>query len=127
MTMKARVLNDSKGNINIHLEGGMDYDNIIPLREELRRLASSYPAAFINLDFTALDFVGTSGIGILVETIRSMNHKTDQIRISNVGPEFMKVFKLYNFNALELLMDSFESEETELDMFYGQKRRTFQN
>ena len=127
MTMRARVINDSSGNINIHLEGGMDFENIVPLQDELRRLASSYPTALINLDFTALNFVGSSGIGILVQTIKSMNNRNDQIRVSNVSPEFEKVFKLYNFEAVQLLMDKFDSEDTELDLFYGDKRRTFQN
>ncbi len=127
MSMRARVINDSSGNINIHLEGGMDFENIVPLQDELRRLASSYPTALINLDFTALNFVGSSGIGILVQTIKSMNSRNDQIRVSNVSAEFQKVFKLYNFDAIKLLMDKFDSEDTELDLFYGDKRRTFQN
>lgn len=127
MTMKARVRTDARGNITIHMEGGMDYENIVPLQEELAGLTTTHPTSQITLDLTSLNFVGSSGIGIFVDTIKSLNRRKDQIRLSNVSSEFMKVFKLYNFDAMALIIDEFDSDETELSQFYGQRNRTFQN
>jgi len=127
MTMKARVTTDATGNITVLMEGGMDYENIVPLRQELAGLTGQYPSAQITLDLTSLKFVGSSGIGIFVDTIKSLNDRRDQIRLSNVSSEFFKVFKLYNFNALEVLINEFDSDETEVSNYFGQKGRTFQN
>jgi anti-sigma B factor antagonist len=127
MTMKARVRTDATGNITIHMEGGMDYENIVPLQDELSTLTSQYPSSLITIDLTALNFVGSSGIGIFVDTIKALNKRKDQIRLANVSNEFMKVFKLYNFDAMAVLMDEFDTDDTELNQFYGQRKRTFQN
>ncbi|OIQ16356.1 MAG: hypothetical protein BM556_14520 [Bacteriovorax sp. MedPE-SWde] len=127
MTMKARVTTDATGNITVLMEGGMDYENIVPLRQELAGLTGQYPSAQITLDLTSLKFVGSSGIGIFVDTIKSLNDRRDQIRLSNVSSEFFKVFKLYNFNAMEVLINEFDSDETEVSNYFGQKGRTFQN
>lgn len=85
MSMKARVRTDATGNITIHMEGGMDYENIIPLKEQLAQITSKYPTTQVTLDLASLNFVGSSGIGIFVETIKSINNKAEQIRLSNVG------------------------------------------
>lgn len=127
MTMKARVRTDATGNITIHMEGGMDYENIVPLKQELSTITSKYPTSQVTLDLTSLNFVGSSGIGIFVETIRAINKRRDQIKLSNVSPEFMKVFKLYNFDVMDVLINEFDSDDTELNQFYGLKGRTFQN
>ncbi|EQC51419.1 STAS domain-containing protein [Bacteriovorax sp. DB6_IX] len=127
MTMKARVTTDATGNITVLMEGGMDYENIVPLKQELASLTSKYPSSQIILDMTSLNFVGSSGIGVFVDTIRALNNRKDQIRLSNVSSEFFKVFKLYNFDAMEVLINEFDSDVTELSNYYGSKGRTFQN
>jgi anti-sigma B factor antagonist len=127
MTMKARVTTDATGNITVLMEGGMDYENIVPLKQELATLTTRYPSSQIILDLASLNFVGSSGIGIFVDTIKALNNRKDQIRLSNVSSEFFKVFKLYNFDAMEVLINEFDSDDTELSNFYGQRRRTFQN
>jgi anti-sigma B factor antagonist len=127
MAMKARVTTDATGNITVLMEGGMDYENIVPLKQELASLTSKYPSSQIILDLTSLNFVGSSGIGVFVDTIRSLNNRKDQIRLSNVSSEFFKVFKLYNFDAMDVMIHEFDSDDTELSNFYGQRRRTFQN
>ncbi|MFG1484101.1 STAS domain-containing protein [Halobacteriovorax sp. HFRX-2_2] len=127
MTMQARVRTDSTGNITVHIEGGMDYENIIPLKQELASITNTHPTSLITLDLTALNFVGSSGIGVFVDTIKALNKRRDQVRLSNVAPEFLKVFKIYNFDAMEILINEFETDDTELSQFYGQKKRTFQN
>ena len=66
MAMKAQIHTDSQGNIIVHMSGGLDYENSIPLRQELTDLSTKNPACTITLDMNALDFVGSSGIGIFV-------------------------------------------------------------
>lgn len=128
MAMKAQIRTDSQGNITIHMNGGLDYENSLPLRQELQVLTQQNPASTITLDMHALDFVGSSGIGIFVETLQILNKNKEQIKLSNVKTEFMKVFKLYNFDAFKLIEAEFDSDETEnLNQKFGNRKNTFQN
>ncbi len=128
MAMKAQIHTDSQGNIIVHMSGGLDYENSLPLRLELQELTKKNPASTITLDMNSLDFVGSSGIGIFVETLHILNKNKAQIKLSNVKTEFLKVFKLYNFDAFKLMEDQFDNDETEnLNQKFGNRKQTYQN
>ena len=128
MAMKAQIRTDSQGNITVHINGGLDYENSLPLRQELQSLSQQNPTSTITLDLYSLDFVGSSGIGIFVETLQILDKHKAKIKLSNVKTEFLKVFKLYNFDAFKLIVTDFESDETEnLNQKYGNRKNTFQN
>lgn len=75
----------------------------------------------------SLDFVGSSGIGIFVETLHILNKNKAQIKLSNVKTEFLKVFKLYNFDAFKLMEQEFDNDETEnLNQKFGNRKQTYQ-
>ncbi|AUN98544.1 anti-sigma factor antagonist [Bacteriovorax stolpii] len=127
MAMKAQIHTDSQGNIIVHMSGGLDYENSLPLRLELQELSKKNPTCTITLDMHALDFVGSSGIGIFVETLHILNKNRDQVKLSNVKTEFLKVFKLYNFDAFKLIEEQFETDETEnLHQKFGNRKQTYQ-
>ena len=126
--MKAQVQTNSQGDIIVHMSGGLDYESSIPLRLELEELSLKNPACSITLDLYALDFVGSSGIGIFVETLHILNKNRERIKLSNVKTEFLKVFKLYNFDAFKLIEDELENDETEnLNQKFGNRKKTYQN
>lgn len=127
MSMRARVRTDATGNIIVHMEGGMNFENIVPLKAELTNLTTAHPTSTITIDMTSLDFVGSSGISIFVDTVKLLNKSKDQIKLSNVSSEFMKVFKLYNFDAMSLIEDEFDNDDTNFGGFFSGKKRTFQN
>ncbi|MBP9681640.1 MAG: anti-sigma factor antagonist [Bacteriovorax sp.] len=128
MAMKAQIRTDSQGNITVHMNGGLDYENSLPLRLELQTLTQENPASTITLDMHSLDFVGSSGIGLFVETLQILNKNKSQIKLSNVKTEFLKVFKLYNFDAFKLIEAEFDSDETEmLNQKFGNRKNTYQN
>lgn len=126
--MKARIRTDALGNITVHMEGGLDFENTVPLRKELEQLMEANPASTITLDLHQLEFVGSSGIGHFVDTIQALNANREKIKLSNVKTEFIKVFKLYNFDAMEALIHEFDTDDTEeLNTQFGNRRKTFQN
>jgi anti-sigma B factor antagonist len=128
MAMKAQIHTDSLGNIIVQMSGGLDYENSLPLRLELQELSNKNPASIITLDMHSLDFVGSSGIGIFVETLHILNKNKSQIKLSNVKTEFLKVFKLYNFDAFKLMEEQFDTDETEnLNQKFGNRKQTFSN
>lgn len=131
MSMKANVLRDANGNIIIHMQGDLNYDHSLPLRSELTNLAESNPHSKITIDIGAIDFVGSSGICHFVETVKILKETgKHNIGLSNVKPEFLRIFKLYSINEADYvaeLMD-FDNDETNgLNTRFGNRSHTFEN
>ncbi len=131
MSMKAQILRDASGNITIHMEGDLSYDHGPSLRKELQTIAHQNPNSKINIDLGAIDFVGASGIGNFVETLKYLkNEKKSNITISNVKSEFLKVFKLYSLNEADYIAElmNFDNDDTEnLARSFGNRNQTFEN
>ena len=107
MSLTAQLRADSTGNLTVLLDGGLDFENIIPLRKELEEICADNAASVITIDMQSLDFVGSSGIGHFVETIKILHEKRKNVRLCNVRSEFIRVFKLYNFEQIEDVLVEF--------------------
>jgi anti-sigma B factor antagonist len=131
MSMKANVLRDANGNIIVHMQGDLNYDHSQPLRNELEHIANSNPNSTITIDLGAIDFVGSSGICHFVETIKFLKEgRKSSVTLSNVKPEFLKIFKLYSLNEADYVAElmNFDSDETEnLNTQFGNRNQTFEN
>ena len=103
MSMKARTRTDSQGNITIYLEGGLSFENISIFQKNLILLLKSNSKSIITLDLYKLDFVGSSGIGFFMESIKKIFQQYPRLKISNAKSEFSKVFKIYGINRLDIL------------------------
>jgi anti-sigma B factor antagonist len=131
MSMKANVLRDANGNIIIHMQGDLNYDHSAPLRNELQHIANQNPNSTITIDLGAIDFVGSSGICQFVEMVKHLKEtRRAGVALSNVKPEFLKIFRLYSLNEAEYvaeLMDFDNDETTDLNQRFGGRRQTFEN
>jgi anti-sigma B factor antagonist len=126
MSMKARMIRDAQGNIVVQMEGDLNYEHSIPLRQELQGLAQKHPNAEIKIDLGGIDFVGSSGICHFVETLKilkNVNKRT--VQLGNVRAEFRKVFRLYGLEDANLLADELSFDNDETDGLNA--RRTFEN
>jgi len=130
MSMKANVIRDANGNIIVHMQGDLNYDHSHPLRNELNSIASNNPNTKITVDLGAMDFVGSSGICHFVETIKLMKERNNTVNLSNVKPEFLKIFKLLALNEADYVAEliNFDSDETNnLNTAFGNRANTFEN
>lgn len=129
MSMKANILRDARGHIIVHMEGDLNYDHSIPLREELEELAKSNPHSKITFDLGGMDFVGSSGICQFVQTIKDikLSHK-QSVLMSNVKPEFTKIFKLLSLDYTQYIADmiDFDHDGTS-DLNQHSRKKTFEN
>lgn len=131
MTMKANVLRDANGNIIVHMQGDLNYDHSLPLRSELQQIANSNPNSSITIDLGAIDFVGSSGICQFVETVKGLKeNRKANVSLSNVKPEFLKIFRLYSLNEADYVAElmNFDNDETQdLNSRFGNRTQTFEN
>lgn len=101
MSIMANVYVDVYGNITIQMEGILDYEISSPFRKELTSFLVSYPTSTLTLDFQCVEFVGSSGINIFVETVNQLNKSYNQrLKLINVRSEFVKIFKLYQLENI---------------------------
>lgn len=128
--MKAKMIRDAQGNIVIHMQGDLNYEHSIPLRQELQSLAVKHPNARITIDLGAIDFVGSSGICHFVETLKILKQNNNRvIALNNVTLEFAKVFKLYGLEDADQLAAAFnfDNDDTENLNRYSARTKTFEN
>ncbi len=129
MSMKANILRDANGNIIVHMQGDLNYDHSIPLRSELQSIAKSNPNTKITVDLGAMDFVGSSGICHFVETIKFLKENKANISLSNVKPEFLRVFRLFDMNEADYVAEimNFDNDDTENLNRFANRTQTFEN
>ncbi len=131
MSMKANILRDANGNIIVHMQGDLNYDHSLPLRNELQSIADSNPNSKITIDLGAIDFVGSSGICHFVETVKFMKEgRNAMVNLTNVKPEFLKIFRLLSLNEADYVAElmNFDTDETDnLNTRFGNRNQTFEN
>ena len=131
MSMKANILRDANGNIIVHMQGDLNYDHSLPLRNELQNIADSNPNSKITIDLGAIDFVGSSGICHFVETVKFMKEgRNATVNLTNVKPEFLKIFRLLSLNEADYVAElmNFDTDETDnLNTRFGNRNQTFEN
>lgn len=116
MSMKANILRDANGNIIVHMQGDLNYDHSLPLRNELQSIANNNPNAKITIDLGAIDFVGSSGICHFVESVKLLKEsRKASVNLSNVKPEFLKIFRLLSMNEVDYVAElmNFDNDETD--------------
>jgi anti-anti-sigma factor len=109
--MKTQIRKDGDA-IVVSMEGRLDFETHIPLREDLARITErptdSVPKKIIfNLE--KLEFVGSSGISSFVQTLKDFNAGVpNKPRYCNVKSEFRRVIKAFDE---EEQFEFYESEE----------------
>ena len=97
------------------MNGDLSYDYNNRLRKEIIEISENHPHSTITLDMHSLDFVGSSGISKFVDLLKDLKKEnSNRYKLSNIKSEFLKVFEIYNFNALEMLSHEYESDETNM-------------
>lgn len=122
MSMKANILRDANGNIIVHMQGDLNYDHSLPLRNELQSIANKNPNAKITIDLGAIDFVGSSGICHFVESVKLLKEsRKATVNLSNVKPEFLKIFRLLSINEADYVAElmNFDNDETDSANRFG--------
>ncbi|MGK5088410.1 STAS domain-containing protein [Bdellovibrionota bacterium FG-2] len=87
--------------IIVSMEGKLDFETAIPLRENLGKLSKQHrtdsTAKKIIFDLENLEFVGSSGISSFIQTLREFNSTAClKPRYCNVKNEFQKVIRAFD-------------------------------
>lgn len=112
----------------VSIDGKIDYETQVPLKDELQKLArtrgtaqncqnnktDSTPTKVI-FNLKNLEFVGSSGISNLVQTLKDFNSRSEvRPRYCHVRSEFQKVIKAFDEDSV---FEIFDTEERALNSF----------
>jgi len=108
--MQAKIRKDGDVTV-VELKGRLDFETAEPFRETCNDILANSKVVF---NLSELSFVGSSGIGAFVNTLREFTTKNPvPPRFCEVRSEFKKVFK----SSEEGVFQIFENEEEALQSF----------
>ncbi|MBT2663867.1 STAS domain-containing protein [Bacillus sp. ISL-45] len=85
-------LNPNGEYLEVSIIGDLDIDSTELVEDELLPELGKYK--IINLIFSDVPFVDSSGMGLLINLVQSLSEKGIKVTISNVRDDVMEVFEL---------------------------------
>jgi anti-anti-sigma factor len=84
--------NEAKDHLEVKLEGDFDIEGTEVVEEELIPAMLNYKT--VNIDFENVPFVDSSGMGLLINIVKTLKEKGITVTISKVREEVFEVFEI---------------------------------
>ncbi|MEG1687081.1 MAG: STAS domain-containing protein [Angelakisella sp.] len=107
--MPVKVEREEKS-MTFKLSGEIDHHAAKSLREEIDRCARAYRPEQLTLDFKGVEFMDSSGIGLVLGRYRLMQELDGTLRLINMPAHLRKVMRLAGIENLGISMDGGETE-----------------
>lgn len=102
-----------KGNTMIaELEGEIDHHNAKEIRESIDISINKKSPSMLNLDFGGIQFMDSSGIGLIMGRYKNMQLKGGKLRIINIPDHLERMIKLSGIGALGVIERGSEKNES---------------
>lgn len=102
--MPVRVEHGEK-TITIKLSGEIDHHTAKNLREEIDRCAKTYSPTLLIMDFKGVEFMDSSGIGLVLGRYRLMQELEGSLRLVNMPTHLRKVMRVAGIENLNISID----------------------
>ncbi len=86
--------------ITVRLNGDIDHHTAAPIREKIDAEVLKHCPSLLILDFSGVDFMDSSGIGLVMGRYRLLQGKDAKINIVNAPPHIEKVMRLAGLEKL---------------------------
>ncbi len=100
---RARVVDPENGTVAVDLVGGVFMSNM----EDFRRAVKpqlDMPVKNLVLNFKDMDFISSSGIGLLVESSQSFKKAGKQIWVVGLEGELARVFDQFSLRQILMIL-----------------------
>ncbi|GGE29737.1 hypothetical protein GCM10011391_05340 [Pullulanibacillus camelliae] len=78
--------------LRVDFKGDLDIEATELFQQELLKKMEEFQS--VNLNLKEVPFVDSSGMGLLIELVRTLNEQEISVKISNVTEEVFEVFEL---------------------------------
>ena len=93
-----------KNNIlTAYIDGEIDHDSAAKIRSRIDGAAQSLKPKLLNLDFSAVSFMDSSGVGLVMGRYRQMKLIGGALRVVNVPDRLYRIFAMSGLEALGVL------------------------
>ena len=98
-----------KGDVLIvHLKADLDHHTALAVRESADTLLARSRAKHILFDFTGVEFMDSSGIGVIMGRYRQVIFQGGRVGVMGVGMNVDRIFKL---SGLYKIVEQYQSAE----------------
>ena len=81
------------------LDGRLDSEAAVELKQRVKKMVRNGPASLV-LDMTAVSYVDSAGLGVLVACLRTVTAKEGDLKLSGLSPQLKSVFELTRLHGL---------------------------
>lgn len=107
VNIQAEVFKDLKEGCILHLSGYIDTFNSVFLQIQGKRLVD-FGYTKLIFDFSNLQYISSTGIGVFAEFLRLLNEKQGMFVIANASTKIYDVFNLLGFSKLFIFTNSLD-------------------
>ena len=111
--MGIKMLEENK-TLTALIDGDIDHHTAAGIREAIDAFAEKSPSRLLKMDFGGVQFMDSSGIGLIMGRYKYMKAQSGELRVVNVPKRLERMIKLSGLEKLGI----FESSE-------NSKRRQF--
>lgn len=83
--MRSVTSNESDGALTVFIESDIDHHNAIGIREEIDALIESSRPRELTLDFQSVDFMDSSGIGLMLGRYKRIKSYGGSMAVENLN------------------------------------------
>lgn len=94
-------------NIVVYLKGRLDVHASGDVEKEINKILDENPSKNLIINLVDVEYMSSSGLRVLVATMRVLKSAGKTLKLSNLNPAVRKIFEVVE------LMDMFEIYETE--------------
>ena len=87
----------------VRLSGEIDHNRAVNLRTGIDGQISALRPDVLELDFSGVSFMDSSGIGLIMGRYRSIGLIGGELRVTNIPQSLYRIFELSGVNTLGVL------------------------
>ncbi len=103
--MSLKIKKDFNYNNNywlIELEGEIDINTVRQLKEVLTSITEEKKEN-IKIDANKLEYIDSTGLGVLIGTLKKLKEEDKNLIISNIKPNIMKLLKITGLDKIFII------------------------
>jgi len=86
----------------VELHGEIDIYNSTDLKTQLSEMMDEH-SADVHLDCTGLEYIDSTGLGALVGALKNIKSKGQEMHLSNIKSNILKLFKITSLDKVFIL------------------------
>ena len=95
----------------VRLAGELDHYCAQSVRRDLDKMISDHTIRWLILDFTPLQFMDSSGIGVILGRYRQMRDRGGQVGVIHMNPHIQRIFHMSGLDRVIRQLDRQEAAQ----------------